>query len=396
MSEINGKVRTLDTPRLQSEAQATTKAVADSKGSDPNSKQSAKAKSRGTRGKTSRPHLKIDAGSTNVKYWLERYFDSFPSLIREFSKSQIVPEGRFGVFARGEQGYAVGDSATSTSGGKLWEGFADDSKIKRLNLWIIGALTMHPDFLEQLISKIDDEVVKISLDLTILSLSNNRKKEIESKLQDLSFTMDGRKFEVKIENYTIRPEAFGAACVATKLMKGLAKKYRAFHVLDLGGGTLTLSRYPYKKGDPKSNSQKSMSGAGVIAIADFVAEEAMRGGDTGGVRYELSRIREGLNESYMDAEGKYHLDFQLDKTDIDLGDKLIPALDNWARELIGVKQILRDVRQILRKGEFVFLTGGGFEIAPIEDYIRKYLGKDAEALVITLENPGSVNVDGIK
>lgn len=384
MSETNGKVLTMNA-ELQSEKETTTETTI------------VKTEKKSTkRNKATRPHLKIDAGSTNVKYWLEKHFDSFPSLIREFTKAQIVPEGRFGVFARDDQGYAVGDSATSTSGGKLWEGFADDSKIKRLNLWIIGALTMHPDFLEQLIVKLDDEVIKISLDLTILSLSNNRKKEIESKLQDLSFTMDGRKFEVKIENYTIRPEAFGAACAATKLMNKTKKKYRAFHVLDLGGGTLTLSRYPYKKGDPKSNSQKSMSGAGVVAIADFVAEEAMRGGDTGGVRYELSRIREGLNESYVDDSGEYHLDFQLDKTDIDLGGKLVPALDNWARELIGVKQILRDVRQILRKGETVFLTGGGFEIAPIENFIRQYLGKNAETLVITLTDPGSINVAGIK
>jgi sugar (pentulose or hexulose) kinase len=67
-------------------------------------------------------------------------------------------------------------------------------------------------------------------------------------------------------------------------------------------------------------------------------------------------------------------------------------MDAWSREIIGVRELLRDIRQILRKGERVFLTGGGFKIEAIRHFITQYLDSD---LVVCLENPENVNITGI-
>jgi hypothetical protein len=336
------------------------------------------------------PELFLDGGSARTKSYLEKVSTSYQSIVRVFPKGHELPTGYLGVFKIGEIGYAVGDSALSLSGGKLEEGYANDNKIKLLPIWIIGALTTHPSFLfKRMKSKAD--VINIDIKLSLLSLSSHRKKEIEKAISDIQFDFDERKFKVKVVSYALYPEGYGAACAAKQLIKASKGKDTKFHVLDLGGGTLTHTPYSNLNGVPRASNQNSVSGAGVMSITEFFAKEACKG-DTGGNIYHFSRLKEALESSQI-INGEYSAELILGDSTKELGNRLHSGIEAWSREIIGVRELLRDIRQILRKGERVFLTGGGFKIEAIRHFITQYLDSD---LVVCLDNPEDVNITGIR
>jgi hypothetical protein len=338
------------------------------------------------------PELILDGGSSRTKYYLEKVTGSYQSVCRQFTKTTELPTGYLGVFKIGDNGYAVGDSALSLSGGSVEEGYANDNKIKLLNVWIVGALCTHPSFLFKRIKKSKGvEVIKIDLKLALLSLSSHRKKEIEKAFSNLKFEFDERLFEVNITSYNLYPEGYGAACAAKKLIKESGGKDVKFHVLDLGGGTLTHTPYSNQNGVPRASNQNSVSGAGVVSITEFFAKEASKG-DTGGNIYHFSRIKDALESSTVSQSGEYSAEIVLGDSTRDLGDRLKSGLESWAREIIGVRELLRDVKQILRKGERIYLTGGGFKIAAVQAFITHYLGSE---LVAVLDNPDTVNITGL-
>jgi hypothetical protein len=90
--------------------------------------------------------------------------------------------------------------------------------------------------------------------------------------------------------------------------------------------------------------------------------------------------------------GEYSAEIVLGDNTRDLGDRLKSGLEAWAREIIGVRELLRDVKQILRKGERVYLTGGGFKVEAVRAFITSYLGSE---LVATLPNPDTINITGL-
>jgi hypothetical protein len=339
------------------------------------------------------PELIIDGGSSRTKYYLEKITGSYQSVCRKFTKAQELPTGYLGVFKIGDNGYAVGDSALSLSGGDLEEGYANDNKIKLLNVWIVGALCTHPSFLFKRIKKVGkgNGVIKIDLKIALLSLSSHRKKEIEKAFSNLKFEFDERLFEINVISYNLYPEGYGAACAAKKHIKESGGKDIRFHVLDLGGGTLTHTPYSNQNGVPRASNQNSVSGAGVVSITEFFAKEASKG-DTGGNIYHFSRLKDALESSSVSKSGEYSAEIVLGDSTRDLGDRLKSGLEAWSREIIGVRELLRDVRQILRKGERVYLTGGGFKVQAVRAFITSYLGSD---LVAVLPNPDTVNITGL-
>lgn len=350
-----------------------------------------------TKPKTTRklktPELFIDGGSSHTKSYLEKIAGSYQSICREFPKGHDIPTGYLGVFQIGEKGYAVGESALSLSGGKLHEGYSDDNKIKLLAIWIIGALTTHPNFLFKKAKKVKLGVVEIDLKLSLLSLSSHRKKEIEKAINNIQFTFDDREFKINITEYKLYPEGYGAACAAKRWLKSNDHKDAKFHVLDLGGGTFTHTPYSNLNGVPRASNQKSVSGAGVMAITEFFANEAPKG-DTGGNIYHFSRLKEALETSTINEDGTYSSVVIFGDGETDIGDRLHSGLEAWAREIVGVRELLRDIRQVLRKNERVFLTGGGFSVPTIQTFIANYLGNSEN--VILLDTPESINITGIK
>lgn len=338
------------------------------------------------------PELILDGGSSRTKYYLEKETGSYQSVCRQFSKNTELPTGYLGVFKIGDNGYAVGESALSLSGGTFEEGFANDNKIKLLHIWIVGALCNHSSFLFKRIKKSKGSVViKIDLKIALLSLSSHRKKEIEKALSNLKFEFDERLFEVNVVSYNLYPEGYGAACAAKKDIKEKGTKDLRFHVLDLGGGTFTHTPYSNQNGVPRASNQNSVSGAGVVSITEFFAKEASKG-DTGGNIYHFSRLKDALESSSVSDSGEYSAEIVLGDSTRDLGDRLKSGLEAWSREIIGVRELLRDLKQILRKGERVYLTGGGFRIATVQEFITSYL---ASELVTTLDNPDTINITGL-
>jgi hypothetical protein len=339
------------------------------------------------------PELIIDGGSSRTKYYLEKITGSYQSVCRKFSKTTELPTGYLGVFKIGDSGYAVGDSALSLSGGDLEEGYANDNKIKLLNVWIVGALCTHPSFLFKRIKKAGkgNQPIKIDLKVALLSLSSHRKKEIEKAFSNLKFEFDERQFEINVVSYNLYPEGYGAACAGKKHIKEQGTKDVRFHVLDLGGGTLTHTPYSNQNGVPRASNQNSVSGAGVVSITEFFAKEASKG-DTGGNIYHFSRLKDALESSSVSDSGDYSAEIVLGDSTRDLGDRLKSGLEAWSREIIGVRELLRDLKQILRKGERVYLTGGGFKVETIRHYITTYL---ASELVTTLDTPDTINITGL-
>lgn len=338
------------------------------------------------------PELFIDGGSTRTKYYLQGISDSYQSIAREFPKGHELPLGVLGVFAMGDKSYAVGDSAESLGGGKIHEGYANDNKIKLLQVWIIGALTMHDSFLFKRMKKQKEGTINIDLKLSLLSLSSHRKREIDKALKEITFTFDEREFKINITEYKLYPEGYGAACAAKKILKGIKSKDKRFHILDLGGGTLTHTPYSNLNGVPRASSQHSVSGAGVMAITEFFGKEATKG-DTGGNIYHASRLKETLESSHM-IDDQYKAEIDLGDDTKELGDRLYSGLQEWSREIIGVRELLRDIKQLIRKRERVFLTGGGFAIQTIRHFVLDYL--DNSELITVLDNPQDVNITGIK
>ena len=339
------------------------------------------------------PELLLDGGSSRTKFYLDKVSDAYQSVVRIFPKTHELPSGFLGVFRIGDKGYAVGDSASALSGGVVEEGYANDNKIKMLHVWVIGALCIHPCFLHKRTKKQKTGVIEIDLKLSLLSLSSHRKKEIEKAFSSLQFEFDDREFKITIVEYVLYPEGYGAACEAKRHLKAAKSKDKKFHILDLGGGTLTHTPYSNLNSVPRACSQKSISGAGIVAITELFAKESPKGGDTGGNIYYLSRLKEALESSRVLNEA-YSSEIILGDETKELGDKLRSALEAWTRELIGVREVLRDVRQLIRKGEPVFLTGGGFKIETVSHFVQEYLG--GSKLVAVLDNPEDVNITGIK
>ncbi|MBD2214876.1 hypothetical protein H6G27_34275 [Nostoc linckia FACHB-104] len=336
------------------------------------------------------PELFLDGGSAKTKSYLDKVASSYQSIVRIFPKGHELPTGYLGVFNIGDIGYAVGDSALSLSGGKLEEGYANDNKIKLLPIWIIGALTTHPSFLFKRM-KNKEGVINIDIKLSLLSLSSHRKKEIEKAISNIEFSFDERNFKISVVDYALYPEGYGAACAAKKSIKAGKGKDAKFHVLDLGGGTLTHTPYSNLNGVPRASNQNSVSGAGVMSITEFFAKEATKG-DTGGNIYHFSRLKEALESSQI-INGEYSAELILGDATKQLGDRLHSGLESWSREIIGVRELLRDIRQILRKGEKVYLTGGGFKVEAVKHFVMQYLDSD---LVTCLDNPENVNITGIR
>lgn len=350
-----------------------------------------------TKTKTTRkprlPELFIDGGSSHTKYYLDKISGSYQSIAQEFDRHQELPTGYLGVFSIGNKSYAVGDSAKSLSGGVIKEGYVDDNKIGLLQVWVIGALTMHDGFLHKYMKKQKTGIVEIDLKLSLLSLSSHRKKEIEKAIKSITFTFDEREFKINVVEYVLYPEGYGAACAAKRWLKSNACKDKKFHVVDLGGGTITHTPYSNLNGVPRASTQHSVSGAGVAAITDFFAEEATKGGDTGGIVYKASRLRQTLESSQI-VNDEYTAVMDLGNRDVELGSRLHSGLQAWAREIIGVRELLRDIKHLIKKGERVFLTGGGFKVEAIRHFTLNYLGNSE--LVMVLDNPQDVNITGIK
>lgn len=338
----------------------------------------------------------LDAGSSQAKFVINGWCGTYPSLAKEVSGD--LPVGMSGCFSIGSKNYAVGQ-ATNSLGGNTIEAFRDN-KIKFLHVWLIGALCTHPNLLSKLVKerKYKKLPVRIRLNLRLLSLSSSKKADIAKVLgQTKQFTCEGVEYLVEIANTDyLYPESYGAALEATKT---IAQDVNLFHLVDLGGGTFTLSTY--QKGldstdPPKMIEQTASSGSGMKSILAKL-QIVLAKTDRGGISYYQENLESALKNSKPLGKGEHSVKYRHGTEILEIGTDTTYALNDWVTKSPIVAELLGRISQALLDGRPVYATGGGFSISAVADWISNYvcLGID-NPLFFILDRPEQVNLTGLK
>jgi hypothetical protein len=381
MSEMNGKSITTDTKGLEP---LTTKELESS-----TAKQSRKPATR--QNKVTDIRLDLDAGSSRAKFVIDGWSGSYPSIFKEVSGD--LPSGISGCFSIGNKNYAVG-RVTNSLNGEVVEAFKDN-KIKFLHIWLIGALANHPDLLADIVDgrKYKGKPAKLKVTLRLLSLSSSKRNDIAKILQGTkTFSFEGTVFEMEItnDNY-LYPEGYGCALEAMKL---IPQSIPEFHVLDLGGGTLTFSSYQVGK-KPKAIEQTPASGNGMKAIIESLSIALARV-DRGGIQYKKENLESALRNSTRLESGKHSVKYRHGTETLEIGDTVTHALSEWVSEMPIVERLLTKVSQALLNGQPVYATGGGMAISIVADWIVRYCCADiTNPQFYIVENPQEINLTGL-
>ena len=347
------------------------------------------------------PKLIIDAGSSNTKYYFEKEFGRFSSQFKKFDTG-VAPENTLGVMTLNDSWYAFGDSVASFPTGKTEYGYENDNKIKSLPVWIVAALTEHEYYLETLIRKDkSNKTINFNLDISLLTLSAHRLDEIKGLLKEINFSYSGRKFKATIKNIECLPEGFGAAKFAFDMLnptdknknRKRSKRLIEFTLVDLGGGTLSVTPYT-SKGKLSAGKQQASSGCGLQTIRKLMAVKAPMLTDKGATCFFNKGLMEAIETAKLNNDNSFHSEYIDGREVIPVGEVLYAALNDWANEIEAVSGLLQQVRVLARRGQKIFLTGGGFEIKPIEKFVRDFI--DCDDMVETLPEPGLINITGMK
>lgn len=339
----------------------------------------------------------LDAGSKRLKIMIDGFENSIESVYKEVKGD--LPSGRAGCFSYKNKNYFVGEGCDSVLGEAV-RGF-EDNKISKLDIWLIGALTSDPDFLDELIesdrfNKYKDRPINVHIDLKLLSLSSSKRGDIAKILGSIkTFTYRGREFAIAIKNLAsefIYSEGFGAALTAAaELPEGV----KEFHILDLGGGTLTLTRYHRGRKRPKAIEQTVASGGGMQVLGKRIYVSFSKE-DVGGQEKHLSGIFAALKSCRKKDEG-FSVPYRLGNQNIDISQSVIDGLSSWISENPTIENVLTKTSQALNDGHHVFATGGGFGAGIVADWLEGYVtsGIDSPNFKV-LEAPHIINVTGME
>lgn len=338
-------------------------------------------------------NLDLDAGNANCKFVINNdYTDTFPTIYKEVSGE--LPLGISGCFSIGSKNFAVGQVCHSLNG-NLVEA-SRDNKIKKLDVWMIGALSSHPDLLTDIANdrKYKAKPARLKITLRLLSLSSCKRNDIAKILQGVkTFTSEGTVFEVEITNTDyLFPEGYGAALEA---LRHIPEDVKGFDILDLGGGTITFSTYKVGK-LPKAIEQTPGSGNGMKAVIDRLSIALSRE-DRGGLQFKKENIDSALRNSKPIGDGRHSVLYRHGVSTHEIGDTVVYSLSEWVMAYPIVESLLNNVSQSLLNGRYVFATGGGFAISAIAEWIEKYVcsGIDSPKFFI-LDNPQSINLAGLR
>jgi hypothetical protein len=337
-------------------------------------------------------NLDLDAGSSRAKFVVDGWCGSYPSVFKEVTGE--LPSGISGCFAIANKNYAVG-RVTASLNGTVVEAYRDN-KIKYLHIWLIGALANHPDLLSDIASqrKYKGKPARIKITLRLLSLSSSKKNDIAKILQGVkTFSCEGTTFEIEITNTDyLYPEGYGAALQA---VKNIPYGVNEFHILDLGGGTVTFSTYLAGK-SPKAIEQTPGSGNGMKAIIERLSIALARI-DRGGIQFKKDNLESSLRNSKPTGNGQHSVKYRHGTETLEIGDTVNHALSEWVAEMPIVESLLTKVSQALLNGNPVFATGGGMAISVIADWIAKYCCIDIDSpQFYVLESPQDINLTGLR
>ncbi|MEM7726053.1 MAG: hypothetical protein AAF208_06725 [Cyanobacteria bacterium P01_A01_bin.45] len=356
-----------------------------------------KTRKRNDNNKIQHVDLVLDAGSHNCKAMVDGYSNSFASMFKEIKGE--LPSGMAGVFSYNNKNYVVGKLSQGFQGKETIHAFKDN-KISKLDIWLIGALTYDCDFLDSLIehptvNKYKSKPIQLHINLKLLSLSSGKKGDITKILTNINaFTYRNKEFQItftNLEEEYIYSEGFGSALTA----KSMSPDDREFYILDLGGGTLTLTQYFNGRDKPKANDRIIATGGGMEVVGECIFK-AVAKSDMGGQGLEMSGIFAALKACRI-KDGNYFTPYSLGRKNIDISQSIPDGLDNWILENPTIKKVLNEARRVLNAGHKVYATGGGFACGLIAQWISNYLIEEIEvAQFEVLSKPESINVTGMK
>lgn len=341
-------------------------------------------------------NLILDAGSKRIKFLLNGFDTTIDSIYKEVKAD--LPSGRAGCFNYKNKNYYVGKGCDSVLG-ELVEG-QKDNKIKKLDIWLIGALTSDADFLDDLLTdkrnRYANKPIRLVINLTLLSLSESKRGLINKILTDIgNFFYRGREFSISFKNLDkefIFAEGYGAALKARSL---LSSDVREFSVLDLGGGTLTLTTYKNGRTLPKVDTRTVASGGGMQDLASHIFI-SLNKTDLGGETKSLNSIFEALKGCKVTDKG-FDVPYRIGNRTENIEDSVIDGLSTWVSENPSIAKILTATSQLLVNGQSVYATGGGFAALIVADWIKQQVTNGVSyGHFQVLDNPHIINVTGMQ
>jgi len=339
----------------------------------------------------------LDAGSKRIKCLLNNYPNTIDSIYKEVKGE--LPSGMAGCFRYKSKNYVVGRGCDAVLG-ELVEA-QKDNKIKKLDVWLLGALTSDPDFLDELLedkkNRYKSKPIRLGVDIKLLSLSSNRQGDITKILQGIEgFIYRGREFAVEFKNLEeefIYSEGYGAALTARK---SLSTEAGSFAVLDLGGGTLTLTTYKIGRNLPKVLNRSVASGGGMQDLARQIFI-SLNKTDIGGETKSLNSIFEALKACRVDENGEYLVPYRVGNKTENITESVLDGISNWIVDNPSIADILTKSSQVMVSGGFVFATGGGFASKIIGDRLQSLITNAvSHGQFQILENPDVINILGMK
>ena len=334
--------------------------------------------------------LDIDAGAKRVKCRLNSIYKSFPAEAKEIKGE--VPLRNDGCFGYRKKSYVVGASIDRVNGSLIVS--SQDNKLTYLDVWILGALTHYRKSLKSASSarRRKTQPVQINLWLRVVTLSSPQRKELDRMLKQISdFTWEDVEFRVNVKVCEFIDEGEGSALEVVKLYN-----HQRFHLLDLGGGTITYSDYEWDGGELSTISKTPVSGGGMTSIINRIFKSLTRT-DRGAIQAENSDIQEALELSAKSQDGTWKVPLRSHGKVKDISLEVEGALSEWIGNNYAIQKLFDLISQRLAKGEYLYCCGGGFAVKIIAEWIVQYLANDiSDAHVVILDNPQDVNLAGLK
>ena len=333
-------------------------------------------------------NLDIDAGAKNIKARFNGEYKVFPSIAKVIKDEVTLRDA--GCFMHGKKNYVVGNAINRVNGEVIKA--SDNKKLEHLEIWILGAITHFRRQLKQAVMsrKRKTEPVFLQVNLRILTLSSLKRKELEKTIKALSsFTWDDEQFTIAIKSLEFKDEAYGAA-----LEVAHTEKIESFKLLDMGGGTLTYSDCEWD-GYEILIRQQPISGGGMVRVMNSIFTALART-DRGAISSESEDIQMALEASTID-NSEWLVPLALNGKFENIADEVLGALSEWVSKNHNIMSMLDRIRHDLRKGEFVYCTGGGFAIKVVAEWVRDYLSSDIpNAQIKILESPEKINIIGLR
>lgn len=330
----------------------------------------------------------VDAGNGRIKCHALGYTSCVDSIVCTVAEASSW--GLMGAFEWNDQNYIVGHDAPNAKTRTIISR-TENGKIKFFPHMVLGAITSHPYILDSVIGK--GKKRKLVADIQCLSIA--RGESLYSNLQKASqFSVNGMIYEIEWRSFISYPEGFGAALSAHKIIKEKNPKAERFYTLDIGNGTITLTPYECLGKKPIAGTPFIGSGGGVSSIVRFFGMAAMYGDDGESVA-SLDYIRTALQRAEVltteDGQKRYSTFAAISRRDI--GDCLYKALMDWRDKHVSAQTILQAVDDVLLGGHYVFCCGGGFEVAPVADFIQQQMISER---LIVLPTPGTISLTGLE